>query len=48
MKPQFPVAENGFPAAAREQIVKQALYEVLKDIDEVNRLYPIVFAQREY
>ncbi len=33
---------------AKEQLVKQALYEVLKDIDEVNRLFPIIFAQREY
>jgi type I restriction enzyme, R subunit len=33
---------------AKEQLVKQALYEVLKDIDEVNRLYPIIFAQKEY
>ena len=33
---------------AREQLVKQALYEVLKDIDAVNRLFPIVFAQKEY
>jgi len=29
-------------------MVKQALYEVLKDIDAVNRLYPIIFAQHEY
>jgi type I restriction enzyme R subunit len=33
---------------AKEQRVKQALYDVLKDIDEVNRLFPIVFAQKEY
>jgi type I restriction enzyme R subunit len=33
---------------AKEQMVKQALYEILKDIDEVNRLYPIIFAQKEY
>jgi len=37
---------RGVPA--REQMVKQALYEVLLDIDEVNRLFPIVFAQKEY
>jgi type I restriction enzyme, R subunit len=37
---------RGVPA--REQMVKQALYEVLKDIDEVTRLFPIVFAQKEY
>jgi type I restriction enzyme R subunit len=33
---------------AREQMVKQAMFEVLKDIREVNRLFPIVFAQKEY
>lgn len=33
---------------AREQMIKQAMFEVLKDIDEVNRLFPIVFAQKEY
>ncbi|WP_343732640.1 HsdR family type I site-specific deoxyribonuclease [Duganella sp.] len=33
---------------AREQMVKQAMFEVLKDIKEVDRLFPIVFAQKEY
>lgn len=33
---------------AREQMVKQAMFEVLNDIGEVNRLFPIVFAQKEY
>lgn len=33
---------------AREQMVKQAMFEVLKDIQEVNRLFPIVVAQSEY
>ncbi len=33
---------------AKEQMVKQAMFEVLKDIKEVNRLFPIVFAQKEY
>ena len=33
---------------AREQIVKQAMFDVLQDIQEVNRLFPIVFAQKEY
>lgn len=33
---------------AREQMVKQAMFDVLKDIKEVDRLYPIVFAQKEY
>ena len=29
-------------------MVKQAMYAVLLNVDEVNRLFPIVFAQREY
>lgn len=33
---------------AKEQLVKQAMFDVLKDIKEVNRLFPIVFAQKEY
>lgn len=33
---------------AREAMVKQAMHAVLKDIDEVNRLFPIVCAQKEY
>lgn len=33
---------------AREQIVKQAMFDVLRDIDAVNRLFPVVFAQQEY
>jgi len=33
---------------AKEQMVKQAMFEVLKDIKEVNRLFPIVVAQKEY
>jgi len=33
---------------AREQIVKQAMFDVLQDIKEVNRLFPIVFAQKEF
>lgn len=33
---------------AKEQMVKQAMFDVLQDIKEVNRLFPIVFAQREY
>jgi type I restriction enzyme R subunit len=33
---------------AKEQMVKQAMFDVLKDITEVNRLFPIVFAQKEY
>jgi type I restriction enzyme R subunit len=33
---------------AKEQMVKQAMFDVLKDITEVNRLFPIVVAQKEY
>jgi type I restriction enzyme R subunit len=33
---------------AKEQMVKQAMFDILQNIDEVNRLYPIVFAQKEY
>ena len=33
---------------AKEQMVKQAMFEVLRDIKEVNRLFPIVFAHKEY
>ena len=32
----------------REQMVKQAMHAVLLDVDEVNRLFPIAFAQKEY
>jgi len=46
VKQKRPDGWRGVPA--REQLVRQALYEVLKDIDEVNRLYPIVFAHKEY
>jgi len=33
---------------AKEQMVKQAMFEILKDINEVNRLFLIVAAQKEY
>jgi type I restriction enzyme R subunit len=33
---------------AKEQMVKQAMFDVLKDIKEVNRLFPTVLAQKEY
>ncbi len=33
---------------AKERVVKQALYEVLQDKDEVERLFPIVTRQQEY
>lgn len=33
---------------AREQMVKQLMFEVLKDIELVRQLFPIVVAQKEY
>jgi len=33
---------------AREQVVKAALYDVLKDVDEVERIFKIIFQQHEY
>lgn len=33
---------------AREQVIKQALYGVLKDVDTVERVFLIVKAQGEY
>ena len=33
---------------AREQVIKAALYEILKDISEVERIFLIVKAQSEY
>jgi len=33
---------------AKEQMVKQAMFDVLGDIQQVSRLFPIVFAQKEY
>jgi type I restriction enzyme, R subunit len=32
----------------REQLVKQAIFDVLRDVDAVERIYPIVYAQKEY
>jgi type I restriction enzyme R subunit len=32
----------------REQLVKQAIFDVLRDIDAVERIYAIVYAQKEY
>jgi len=31
---------------AREQMLKQELFKVIGNIDEVNRLFPIIFAQK--
>jgi type I restriction enzyme R subunit len=33
---------------AREQVIKAALYEILQDKAEVERIFPIIKAQREY
>jgi type I restriction enzyme, R subunit len=33
---------------AREQMVKKAIYDVLKDFDEVDRIFKIIFQQHEY
>ena len=33
---------------AREQIVKKALYEVLQDVAEVERVFAVIKAQTEY
>lgn len=33
---------------AREQVVKAALYAILKNYDEVERIFKIIFQQREY
>jgi type I restriction enzyme R subunit len=32
----------------RERVIKQAMFEILGDVDEVERLFPIIKAQREY
>ncbi len=33
---------------AREQVIKQALYDLLHDVAEVERIFPVIKAQREY
>jgi type I restriction enzyme R subunit len=33
---------------ARELIVKQALFDILQDVDAVERIFPVVKAQSEY
>ncbi len=33
---------------ARERVIKAALFEILKDIDEVERIFTIIKAQKEY
>lgn len=32
----------------KERVIKQAIYEVVKDVDEVERIFEIVLYQREY
>jgi type I restriction enzyme R subunit len=32
----------------REQVIKKALFDVLKDVDAVEKIFPIIKAQREY
>ena len=32
----------------KEQIIKNAMYGILQDVDEVERLFPIIKQQREY
>jgi type I restriction enzyme R subunit len=46
IKSRRPDAWRG--VVAKEQMVKQAMYDVLRDIQEVDRLFPIVFAQKDY
>jgi type I restriction enzyme R subunit len=33
---------------SREQIIKKALYDILMDVDEVERIFKIIFQQHEY
>jgi type I restriction enzyme R subunit len=43
------VRPNGWRGVqARERVIKAALFEILKDIDEVERIFSIIKAQREY
>jgi type I restriction enzyme R subunit len=46
IKSKRPDAWRG--VVAREQMVKQAMYDVLHNFNEVQRLFPIIFAQKEY
>lgn len=32
----------------RERVIKKALYDILRDVNEVDRLFPIIKAQKEY
>ena len=33
---------------AREMVIKAAIYQVSQNVDEVERIFPIIKAQREY
>jgi len=46
IKDKRPDAWRGIQS--REQIVKSAIYEVIQDKDEVERIFPIIKAQKEY
>lgn len=46
IKTSRPDGWRGVPA--REQMVKQAIYNVLGDVDEVERIFQLIKAQREY
>jgi type I restriction enzyme R subunit len=46
LKSKRPDGWRGVPA--RENVVKQALYEVLKDVDEVERIFLIIMQQSDY
>ena len=46
IKQARPDGWRGVPA--REQMIKSAMYEILQDVAEVERLFPIVFQQTEY
>jgi len=46
VKSKRPDGWRGIPA--RENIVKQALYEVLQDVEEVERIFLIIMQQKEY
>ena len=33
---------------AREQVIKEAIFRILPDVAEVERLFPVIKAQKEY
>jgi type I restriction enzyme, R subunit len=46
VKTRRPDAWRG--VSVKERVIKSALYEVLQDPDEVERIFPIIQAQSEY